>query len=171
MFILGANDSSSSDGLQQLDSSSDSIRLNSLVAKKKGRPSKVEMSVGGSGRLGARCSICNKIFNNSSALAKHKLTHSDERKYVCATCQKTFKRQDHLQVFQILFSFSDLCMCWTMCIMKFVKIQFFEIINKKIIIQFYIVSLWCAGFFLRKNILLRAKAKIYYLYDPKLSRP
>ncbi|ESO08871.1 hypothetical protein HELRODRAFT_128063, partial [Helobdella robusta] len=35
-------------------------------------------------------------FNNSSALAKHKLTHSDERKYSCNLCSKAFKRQDHL---------------------------------------------------------------------------
>uniref|UniRef100_A0A1I8MPR1 C2H2-type domain-containing protein n=3 Tax=Musca TaxID=7369 RepID=A0A1I8MPR1_MUSDO len=40
--------------------------------------------------------ICNKIFGNASALAKHKLTHSDERKYVCVMCSKAFKRQDHL---------------------------------------------------------------------------
>ncbi|GBP74591.1 Zinc finger protein 541 [Eumeta japonica] len=40
--------------------------------------------------------VCNKIFGNASALAKHKLTHSDERKYVCGVCAKAFKRQDHL---------------------------------------------------------------------------
>lgn len=43
-----------------------------------------------------RCPICSKLFNNSSALAKHKLTHSDERKYTCTKCSKAFKRQDHL---------------------------------------------------------------------------
>ncbi|GAB6021741.1 hypothetical protein CHUAL_004319 [Chamberlinius hualienensis] len=42
------------------------------------------------------CPVCSKIFSNSSALAKHKLTHSDERKYVCQLCTKAFKRQDHL---------------------------------------------------------------------------
>ncbi|KAK3597414.1 hypothetical protein CHS0354_040149 [Potamilus streckersoni] len=42
------------------------------------------------------CPQCRKTFNNSSALAKHKLTHSDERKYICDVCQKAFKRQDHL---------------------------------------------------------------------------
>ena len=40
--------------------------------------------------------MCGKMFNNSSALAKHKLTHSDERKHVCRICAKAFKRQDHL---------------------------------------------------------------------------
>ncbi|KYN40967.1 hypothetical protein ALC56_04560, partial [Trachymyrmex septentrionalis] len=40
--------------------------------------------------------ICGKVFNNASALTKHKLTHSDERKYVCTMCGKAFKRQDHL---------------------------------------------------------------------------
>lgn len=39
---------------------------------------------------------CSKVFGNASALAKHKLTHSDERKYVCGMCSKAFKRQDHL---------------------------------------------------------------------------
>nr|CAI5820458.1 unnamed protein product [Callosobruchus analis] len=40
--------------------------------------------------------VCAKVFGNASALAKHKLTHSDERKYVCNMCGKAFKRQDHL---------------------------------------------------------------------------
>ena len=40
--------------------------------------------------------VCGKVFGNASALAKHKLTHSDERKYVCSVCGKAFKRQDHL---------------------------------------------------------------------------
>lgn len=40
--------------------------------------------------------VCSKVFGNASALAKHKLTHSDERKYVCTMCSKAFKRQDHL---------------------------------------------------------------------------
>ncbi|XP_053685909.1 serine-rich adhesin for platelets [Sabethes cyaneus] len=43
-----------------------------------------------------QCQVCSKVFGNASALAKHKLTHSDERKYVCITCSKAFKRQDHL---------------------------------------------------------------------------
>jgi C2H2-type zinc finger len=36
------------------------------------------------------------MFGNASALAKHRLTHSDERKYLCTVCHKAFKRQDHL---------------------------------------------------------------------------
>ncbi|KAL3320456.1 hypothetical protein Ciccas_000869 [Cichlidogyrus casuarinus] len=43
-----------------------------------------------------KCSICDKTFSNSSAIAKHRLTHTDERKYVCNICNKAFKRQDHL---------------------------------------------------------------------------
>ncbi len=42
------------------------------------------------------CSICSKAFSNGSALAKHRLTHSEERRYQCTTCGKAFKRQDHL---------------------------------------------------------------------------
>jgi len=40
--------------------------------------------------------ICGKTFSNASALTKHKLTHSDERKHSCTVCGKAFKRQDHL---------------------------------------------------------------------------
>lgn len=40
--------------------------------------------------------ICGKTFSNASALTKHKLTHSDERKHTCTVCGKAFKRQDHL---------------------------------------------------------------------------
>jgi len=43
-----------------------------------------------------QCSVCSKTFNNSSALAKHKLIHSDDRRYTCSQCSKSFKRQDHL---------------------------------------------------------------------------
>jgi len=43
-----------------------------------------------------QCTVCSKTFNNSSALAKHKLIHSEERRYVCSQCSKSFKRQDHL---------------------------------------------------------------------------
>ncbi|KAL5972193.1 hypothetical protein TSMEX_000061 [Taenia solium] len=47
-------------------------------------------------RNGLKCPTCSKVFSNSSAIAKHKLTHSDERKHVCHVCKKAFKRQDHL---------------------------------------------------------------------------
>jgi uncharacterized Zn-finger protein len=43
-----------------------------------------------------QCTQCLKKFGSSSALAKHKATHSDERKYICTICEKGFKRQDHL---------------------------------------------------------------------------
>ncbi|UJR09609.1 hypothetical protein I4U23_013844 [Adineta vaga] len=39
---------------------------------------------------------CNKAFANKSALAKHKLTHSQDRKHKCSKCSKGFKRLDHL---------------------------------------------------------------------------
>lgn len=42
------------------------------------------------------CHDCGKKFTNKSALAKHRLIHSNERKYACHLCDKSFKRQDHL---------------------------------------------------------------------------
>lgn len=42
------------------------------------------------------CPQCEKQFSNQSALTKHKLTHSDERKFACQQCSKAFKRHDHL---------------------------------------------------------------------------
>ena len=42
------------------------------------------------------CNLCDKSFSSSSALVKHKLTHSDERKFICHICGRGFKRQDHL---------------------------------------------------------------------------
>ncbi|CAF3360054.1 unnamed protein product [Rotaria sp. Silwood1] len=39
---------------------------------------------------------CTKIFANKSALAKHKLTHCQDRKHKCSKCNKGFKRLDHL---------------------------------------------------------------------------
>ena len=58
-------------------------------------------SVGGGGGGGGGggqqyCVDCNKVFTNKSALAKHRLIHSNERKYACTQCEKSFKRQDHL---------------------------------------------------------------------------
>ena len=64
--------------------------------KSKGKASKVQgqVSPGKPGQM--QCNQCSKLFNNSSALAKHKLTHSAERKFLCTICEKKFKRQDHL---------------------------------------------------------------------------
>ena len=88
-------------GQQEQSSSSDSASMPAPSGlgpsgdkpRGKGRPAK---SGGPGGARGVSCPVCGKAFNNSSALAKHKLTHSDERKYMCPVCSKAFKRQDHL---------------------------------------------------------------------------
>ncbi|CAF4670514.1 unnamed protein product, partial [Rotaria sp. Silwood2] len=46
--------------------------------------------------FGFLISLVLRTFTNKSALAKHKLTHSQDRKHVCAKCNKGFKRLDHL---------------------------------------------------------------------------
>ena len=72
-------------------SSMDDADKKSLATKSKGRPKPLS-----GGKPEIKCEQCGKIFGSSSALAKHKLTHSDERRYVCSICSKGFKRQDHL---------------------------------------------------------------------------
>lgn len=71
--------------------SMDDADKKSQAAKSKGRPKPLS-----GGKPEIKCEQCGKIFGSSSALAKHKLTHSDERRYVCSICSKGFKRQDHL---------------------------------------------------------------------------
>ncbi|XP_028396147.1 uncharacterized protein LOC114520130 [Dendronephthya gigantea] len=57
---------------------------------------KGKRGAGSKGDSNIQCMQCQKKFGSSSALAKHKATHSDERKYICSICEKGFKRQDHL---------------------------------------------------------------------------
>ncbi|CAN7994049.1 unnamed protein product [Ixodes pacificus] len=74
-------------------------RMSPLVAQPMAEPpARTLLKVGGNGRAPSAqpCPVCGKVFSSSSALTKHKLTHSDERKYVCQQCNKAFKRQDHL---------------------------------------------------------------------------
>jgi uncharacterized Zn-finger protein len=59
-------------------------------------PGNNQSDMGSPGKVSVPCPVCGKQFNNVSALAKHRLTHSDERKYLCTVCNKGFKRQDHL---------------------------------------------------------------------------
>ena len=80
--------------------SSSAMTKSKMGQRSKGRPLKpmgsTPSGTGSGCRTVIQCSICSKTFNNSSALAKHKLIHSDERKYACNLCSKAFKRQDHL---------------------------------------------------------------------------
>ncbi|XP_072918557.1 zinc finger protein 541-like [Hemitrygon akajei] len=47
-------------------------------------------------QVSTECSQCGKSFSSASALSKHYLTHSHERRHICTICSKAFKRQDHL---------------------------------------------------------------------------
>ena len=64
---------------------------NSQTPKPRGRKKKIRTEP-----IRPICSQCEKQFSNQSALTKHKLTHSDERKFACQQCSKAFKRHDHL---------------------------------------------------------------------------
>ncbi|KAH8271206.1 hypothetical protein KR018_001447 [Drosophila ironensis] len=88
----GGVSSSSGGGSCNTSASIGGIGIISVEAPRKNRPKLSSPTRHGP----QQCQICCKIFGNASALAKHKLTHSDERKYICALCSKAFKRQDHL---------------------------------------------------------------------------
>ncbi|GFN99092.1 protein odd-skipped-related 1 [Plakobranchus ocellatus] len=79
--------------LQQPDSVSENSSIKSTGNK---TPSSSVSSPEQNKYAPSQCPVCGKTFNNIGALAKHRLTHSDERKYVCNVCSKGFKRQDHL---------------------------------------------------------------------------
>ncbi|XP_025410313.1 zinc finger protein 541-like, partial [Sipha flava] len=95
------NDNSNSIGMPVNESdtvgSSEDVKsgdFNKLNMSRRSKPVAKAMSPNRQGPQ--QCLTCGKVFGNASALAKHKLTHSDERKYVCNVCSKAFKRQDHL---------------------------------------------------------------------------
>jgi len=94
-LVIGSSD----DFENHSDTLSPSATKPRVMQRSKPRTLRVGSSAGpaGSGsRSIIQCLMCQKTFNNSSALAKHKLIHSDERKYACTLCSKAFKRQDHL---------------------------------------------------------------------------
>ncbi|XP_050548753.1 serine-rich adhesin for platelets-like isoform X2 [Daktulosphaira vitifoliae] len=95
------NDNSNSVGMSVNESdtvgSSEDVKSSDLSKLNMARRSKPVAKAMSPNRQGPQqCLTCGKVFGNASALAKHKLTHSDERKYVCNVCSKAFKRQDHL---------------------------------------------------------------------------
>ncbi|CAH1709992.1 unnamed protein product [Aphis gossypii] len=95
------NDNSNSIGIPVNESdtvgSSEDVKSADLSKLNMSRRSKPVAKAMSPNRQGPQqCITCGKVFGNASALAKHKLTHSDERKYVCNVCSKAFKRQDHL---------------------------------------------------------------------------
>ena len=49
------------------------------------------------GGLPFTCSVCTKLFKNSSHLSEHIARHSEERPYICLTCGKAFKVKGDLR--------------------------------------------------------------------------
>lgn len=76
------DDVQSSNSLDQFSSSSN----NASSTNKTGKKRRHKLPGGTPAR--PQCIECGKDFSNQSALSKHKLTHSDERKFVCPLCAK-----------------------------------------------------------------------------------
>ncbi|KAG1661715.1 Zinc finger protein 62 [Nymphon striatum] len=49
-----------------------------------------------------KCDICQKIFNRSGCLTRHKLTHTNEKPFECHVCHKCFSRSDSLAIHQLI---------------------------------------------------------------------
>ncbi len=43
------------------------------------------------------CSVCGKLFKDTTSMKRHMLTHSGERPFACTLCDKTFTRKLNLQ--------------------------------------------------------------------------
>ncbi|XP_028307462.1 zinc finger protein 11-like [Gouania willdenowi] len=51
---------------------------------------------------GRVCPICNRILPCTADIAKHLRSHSEERPFICVTCEKGFKYKDTLKKHQII---------------------------------------------------------------------
>ena len=54
-------------------------------------------------RTDQTCTVCNKVFRDSTALKRHALVHSGERPHACGECEKRFRRRDHLKAHEIAY--------------------------------------------------------------------
>ena len=43
-----------------------------------------------------RCEICNKVVPSKSHLARHMLSHTKEKPFMCSFCNQSFSRKDNL---------------------------------------------------------------------------
>ncbi|XP_043922627.1 zinc finger E-box-binding homeobox 1 isoform X2 [Protopterus annectens] len=74
----------SSDGVSNIEDPNDS---DSTPPKKKMRKTENGMYA---------CDLCDKIFQKSSSLLRHKYEHTGKRPHECGICQKAFKHKHHL---------------------------------------------------------------------------
>ena len=52
-------------------------------------------------RTDQTCTVCQKVFRDSTALKRHSLVHSGERPHSCSHCEKRFRRRDHLKAHEV----------------------------------------------------------------------
>lgn len=67
-------------------------------ATKKKRPSRPKSSVP------ETCTVCNRVFTNSTSLKKHMKTHSGEKPFECDVCKKCFQEPSNLKRHKIIHS-------------------------------------------------------------------
>ncbi|GAB1603198.1 zinc finger 236-like [Argonauta hians] len=65
---------------------------------KKKRPSRPKNSVP------ETCTVCNRVFTNSTSLKKHMKTHSGEKPFECDVCKKCFQEPSNLKRHKIIHS-------------------------------------------------------------------